>query len=160
VAVAFKLAWQRKDPQIERDATAFWEATKVLPEGVAVEERLRELCAAAYDDKTLVALTTAQVSYMEFLRAKLAMYRCAVVPGQRGAHIATQITIFTREVLEEWARANPGERVMGMGAVLQSTHLGDKERQPFWPRSRLTLVGHTAQGHQVRVAWFEHALLD
>ena len=41
-----------------------------------------------------------------------------------------------------------------MGAVIQSRALVKNDRAAIWPDSKLTFVGYTQEGYQMRVYWF------
>jgi len=150
-------AWLRKDRTIERDAADFWRANHLLPDGVFPDERFGELCMAAYDGASLIALTTARIRFIGFLGVKLVMLRVAVAPDKRQNRLATIIQAESRELLERWSAENPEQEVMGMGTVTQ-THLFD-ERGPargLLRSSHLAFIGWTANGEHMRVAWFDH----
>ena len=55
---------------------------------------------------------------------------------------------------------HPEERLMGMGTVVQSPDLNDRENRRAMLRSaQLGLVGFTDNNVPIRIAWFEHATL-
>ncbi|HWT11187.1 MAG TPA: hypothetical protein VN231_00365 [Allosphingosinicella sp.] len=153
-------AWRRDDPRIEADAIAFWRRLNILPKGVSPESRAKELAAAAYRGDRLVAVATAELKRVEFLRARLAMVRAAVDPEFRRSHAALALAVYTREVIERWSAEHPGERVGGLGAIIESPDLVVRQKEPYWPQTRFGLVGHTPEGRQIRVSWFEHFRLD
>ena len=155
--IVLRPAWRRQDPVIERDAELLWRDLKILPPTADVGVRLAELCAGAYRDDALVALSTASIRYVGTLRCKLAMYRCLVAPKERMHRLATAITNFSRELLETWSLDNPQEEIQGLGAVIQSREL--VEVQPFavYPQTGLSFIGYTQEGFQMRVRWFKHA---
>jgi len=153
-------AWRLDDPQLEADAIDFWRRLHILPGETSPEKRAKELVAAAYKDGKLVAVTTAAISRLDFLKARFAMIRAAVDPDFRRTHAATDLAYFTRNLLEAWAAENPSERLAGMGAIVEAKELTEISRMPVWPASRLGLVGHTANGRQIRVYWFEDHRLD
>jgi hypothetical protein len=158
--IQYKPAWRRTDAAIERDALAFWDANNLMPKNAAPADRLRELCSAAYEGERMIAVSTAKLTDVAFLKSRIAMWRCAIAPDRRGQHLSTEMGRFSREVLEQWARENQGERVMGMGTTIQTANLDEKKKRPIWKASGLVFVGYSAQGQQVRVAWFDHAEVE
>jgi hypothetical protein len=158
--IQFKPAWFRADPIIERDTLAFWEANNLMPKNAVPQARLRELCTAVYDGDRLIAISTAKLTEVAFLKSRIAMWRCAIAPDRRGQHLSTEMGRYSREVLEEWSLANPGERVMGMGTTIQTANLDEKKKHPIWKASGLVFVGYSAQDQQIRVAWFDHAEIE
>jgi hypothetical protein len=149
-------AWRRNDPDLARDAQAFWGGLDLLGAQTSPQERAAELCMTAYRGGTVVAVSTATLRYWPVLRARLAMFRCAVAPDERQGPVVAQLADASRLLLMEWARANPQEKVKGMGAITSTPGLDLMKRTPIWRYKglRLILVGFTAQGDPFRVAWF------
>jgi len=145
---------------IESDAKAFWQRLNLLPPAVGIETRLPEICAAAYEDHQMIAVATAVIREVDFVRSRLAMFRCSVDPGARRLRVATQLTVYSRKLLELWSLEHPEEQVLGMGTVVQSPDLNDRDSRRMMMRStHLGLVGFTDAGEPIRIAWFDHATL-
>ena len=153
-------AWRRGDQTIETDAIEFWSRLGILPVGVEPRARAKELVAVAYKEDRLVAVTTATLKRLDFLRARFAMLRGAVDPAHRRTRAGWALLLYTRELMERWSYDHPEERVAGLAAVVEAPELVALERQPFWPTSRFGLVGYTEAGRQIRVSWFEQFRLD
>jgi GNAT superfamily N-acetyltransferase len=153
-----KPAWRRDDPAIAADVTAFWDRLRALPEGVSPRDRLSELCVAAYRDGALAGVSTVALGDLAAVRARVGYFRCLVAPHHRRSGLATDLLLRSRELVEAWARDNPEEGVMGLAAVIENVGL-DIAARPVWPRSRMTLIGHTPAGLQIRLSWFDHALV-
>ncbi len=153
-------AWRRDDARIEADAIDFWRRLAILPGKVLPEARAKELVAAAYKDGRLVGVTTATLDRLEFLRARLAMLRGAVDPEFRRSRAGFALALYSRDLIERWSYDHPDERVAGLGAIVESPDLVARQREPFWPQTRLGLVGYTKDGRQIRVSWFEDFRLD
>jgi hypothetical protein len=153
-------AWRRDDPDIEADAIAFWRRLDILPPGVAPEARARELTAVAYKDGLVVGVHTATLERLELVRARLATIRAAVDPEHRRSRVSMALGLYTRELLESWSLDHPGERLAGLGAIIEGPNLFDRAREPYWPNLRYGVVGYTKEGLQARVSWFEHFRFD
>jgi hypothetical protein len=59
-------------------------------------------------------------------------------------------------LLEEWAKANPEEKVAGLIGFVEPGAWGEAARMPRGPHFGWTLVAYTHDGKQVRVVWFDH----
>jgi len=153
-------AWRRDNKQFEQDAVDFWRRLGLLPADVDPEARARELAAVAYKDGRLVAVTTLAIGRLEQVRARIAMLRAATDPEHRRGHAANALAIYTREIIERWAGEHPDEKIGGMGAVIESPNLRGWEKQPLWPTTQLSLIGHTRDGRQIRLYWFRNFRLD
>lgn len=158
--VETRAAWRRNDPDLERDVVGFWRRLGILPPDVAPEARAKELCGLTYVDGEVAAVSTATLEVLPFLKARFAVLRLAVAPEHRRRHFGESLLVSTKQLLEQWSLENPQEKVQGVAAFIQAANIDELKRRPVWPKSRMTLVGHTNDGQQIRVVWFEHALLD
>lgn len=157
LGVRWVVGWRERDEALQSDARALWRELSVLPEGVDPDLRAEEIVSAAYVEDSLVAVSTAFIREIEFLKARFAMFRCVVAPAFRRHTLARVVAGHSRGVLEAWSYEHPEERVSGMGAVVQNADILNSPRRPIFRTSGLTLVGYTPKGEQIRVAWFNHA---
>jgi hypothetical protein len=152
--------WRSADASLEADAVAFWERLKILPAGVDPVARAKELVAGCYKDGRLIAVQTAKLEVLDFVRARFAVIRSAVDPKARRSHAAATLAYFCRELLDRWSLDNPAERLAGTAAYLESRELGELQKEPYWPATRLMLARFLPDGRQVRLGWFDHYRTD
>lgn len=153
-------AWRRDDRKIEADAIAFWKRLKLLPPDVDPAMRAKELIAVVYKDDDIVGVHSATISYLEQVKSRLAMLRSAVDPACRRSRVSMALTLYSRALLETWSRDNPGERLGGLGAIIESRELAERGKEPYWPQTRFLLAGFLPDGRQLRISWFEDFRLD
>ena len=158
--VDLRPAWRRDDPALEADAIAFWRRLAILPPDVAPEERAKQLVVTAYREGGLVGVSTAILGRIESLRGRFAIIRAATDPAHRRTHVAIALLVATRDLLERWADDHPEERLAGMAGVIENREVAERLKEPYWPVTRLGLVGHTREGRQIRVAWFGNGRVD
>lgn len=70
------------------------------------------------------------------------------------------LAVYSRDLTERWSYDHPDERVAGLGAIVESSDLVARQREPFWPQTRFGLAGYTRDGRQILVSWFEDFRLD
>ncbi|HWE98290.1 MAG TPA: hypothetical protein VG248_00670 [Caulobacteraceae bacterium] len=157
VEVEFRPAWRMADARLESDAAAFWIANGLLPPGETAEGRLPELCVVGYSAGEVSVVSTARLRHIDFLGAKLAMFRCAVAPKFRNSDLAKAITRNARDLLEAWAVQHKDEAVVGMGSVVQGSAWGERVSRAALRSTGLVFIGWTADGEPLRVSWFEEA---
>lgn len=150
-----RTAWRRDDAAIEADAIAFWNRLGLLPEGVDPAARAKEVIAAAYKDGRLIALATATVGWIDFLRARFSIVRGATDPEFRRSQAQLALSAPGRAAMHAWARAHPEENYAGAIVFVDRSEWGDFTRLPVWPESELQVVGYDQHGRQIRVRWFE-----
>jgi ribosomal protein S18 acetylase RimI-like enzyme len=157
--IRYRAVWQATDTAAQIGAMTFWTDNALLPPNANPMARTAQLCVLAEANGAVVGVSTAQVRSLEILRARLALYRCAVAPEFRRRGVATQLTVRSRQALEAWSVAHPDQQVQGMVCVVRGEALAAKRSQPLWPLSGLGLIGYEASGEQIRVAWFDHSLV-
>ena len=151
-----RIAWRRDDPAIEADAIDMWTRLGILPPEVKPEDRAKQLAAAAYSEGRLAAVATGVVEHIEFLRARFVVIRTMTAPDFRRTHVQLALALPTMTMLEDWAKANPDEKVAGLIAFVEPGVWGEAARMPRGPHFGWTLVAYTHDGKQVRVVWFDH----
>jgi len=159
----YRFAWRKDDPALVRDAKAFWRNLAVLsPEDM--EERAGQLCAAAYRRNELIAAATVHLFDWPRLRARFAYYRTMVAPDVRHRNLASHLCVYSRDLLAQWARENPEERLKGLFIVLQAEEFRHHKHVHLPVGQQLdldlVLVGYTPGGHQIRVVWFKDATVE
>jgi len=158
--IHFETAWKRNDPRHSADATGFWVENRMINKEEAAK-RVADLCSMAYADGKLVGVSTVNLNAYAPLRSNFAFYRCAVAPEFRRQSLAILLTRHTITTMEAWCLEHMPYDIQGVATILQAHELDEKARTPMWAEyyGNLNLVGFTAKGDQVRVAWFRHALL-
>lgn len=152
-----KPVWHNHDAAAERDVLAFWREGRLLSQNVDLASRLNELCVIAYAGNKVVAVNTAVLTWLDRVRARIAMVRLAVAADYRQGHLATEVLAMAKPLLEEWANAHPEEKLMGIGCVVQTRAIGAKLDEAVWPRTGLAVIDHNEKGDQLRLAWFANA---
>ena len=155
-------AWQRNDAKINKDAIDFWRRSGALPPEISPEQRLPELCVAAYVGDRLVAVSTIELREASWLRCCLGFFRCLVSPAYVERRLAIRLTKYSRDLLDDWAKENPDEKVLGMATILENPNFDILGKRPMWRSggAELWLVGYMPNGQQVRLTWFKHARLE
>jgi hypothetical protein len=152
-----KPVWRNHDATAERDVLAFWREGRLLSQDVDLATRLMELCVIAYAEDRVVAVNTAVLTWLDQVRARIAMLRLAVAASYRQTHLATEMLAAAKPLLERWAAEHPAEKVMGIGCVVQTRAIGAKLNEAVWPRTGLAVIDHAPNGDQLRLAWFAKA---
>jgi hypothetical protein len=157
--VSYRSVWQAADTQVQVGAMKFWTDHGLLPREANPAARVAQLCVLADRGGEVIGLSTVQIRPFDAVKSRLAVFRCAVAPGERRQGVATQLAVRSRQALEAWSLANPDQRIQGMACLILGPELAEKQSQPLWPLSGLGLIGYDSSGTQIRVAWFDHSLV-
>jgi hypothetical protein len=73
-----------------------------------------------------------------------------------------RLTRYAIELLGNWSKENPNERVLGLATILENANFDRFGKRPMWRSGGLEhwLVGYTPKGLQIRLTWFKHAWLE
>jgi hypothetical protein len=152
----FKDVWKKDNAAAESDALAVWTAEGALPKSADPQRRVKELCVLGYEDGKVVAISTCQISYFEYVRETMAIFRVFIPREFRQRGLVISLTYALHDAMERYALAKPGLRIGGTAAIVVVRGTMDKPVAS----AGMVLVGYTIDNHPVLVKWFEHFKLD
>jgi hypothetical protein len=108
------------DREVVNSILALWERERVLPVSEA-ERRVHETINVVIErDEGVVALSTAYVERSAQLGMDLWYFRTFVARAHRNTHVATQLTMHNRDLLEKRFVAGEDTRAVGVAFELQN----------------------------------------
>jgi hypothetical protein len=157
--ITLKSMWGKSDPDAIRDAQAFWRSLGGAVTADEIEERIPQLCAVAYDGGKVVGVSTVFLYDYLRLRARFAYYRTRVAESHRRQRLSAKLCAHSRDILAQWAREHPEERLKGLFIIPQAREYRGELYAPIIKRHgfEFVLVGYTPGGHQIRILWFDDA---
>jgi len=159
--IDLRIGWKKDDPVLRRDTETVWDALNaVYPR--EREDRLKELVAVAYEGEKAIGACTARAIEYKVLRTHVFYLRAAVLPGTHHDEVLIQLLSAAKNVLQPWAKANPGERLKGILLMFDSDAYDALYGEPILRRGdvELVLTGYTDEGRQIRVLWFDDVRLE
>lgn len=162
VQVSFQFAWRNADPDFVGDARAFWREIGVVMTPEEMDQRANELCALAYADGKVAAVSTTHLFDLPRLRSRFFYYRTVVGAGFRRQNLASRLCVYSRDRLADWSREHPEEKMKGLFIVIQAEEFRNRQHVPIATQLdlKLVLVGYTTGGYQMRVVWFDDATVE
>lgn len=150
--LVFKDVWRKNDAKAEQDAIAAWQAAGMIPAGQNPMARAKDLCAVAYDNGKLAAVSTVQVQPMQVVRENMAFMRAFVLPEYREQNLVPQLSATVFEAARTHAVAHTGERVAGVvGLMPQGVYV----EKPV-TEAGFTFTGFTPKNDRIFLRWFDH----
>ncbi|MBI3675093.1 MAG: hypothetical protein HY243_00555 [Proteobacteria bacterium] len=150
--LVFKDVWRKNDAKAEQDAIAAWQGAGAIPAGQNPMARAKDLCAVAYDNGKLAAVSTVQVQAMPIVREKMAMMRAFVLPDYRQQNPIPAMTSTIFEAMRGYAVAHQGERVAGVVGLMPR---GVYVEKPV-TEAGFTFTGFTPKNDRIFLRWFDH----
>lgn len=156
-----RIVWRNVGDDDGAEIKAFWLKNDLILDEAKAEERLRDVCIIAKAGDEVVGVSSIRIDPHLYEGTFVGYFRCAVSAAFRQGGLAIRLTIESQSALEQWSKANPPENVLGMKIVVENAAIisNKRGRQPIWAATGQTLVGLDRNGNQVRVKWFDHALL-
>ena len=151
--------WQRLDPDDGKAILAMWRRDTAMTGSHDVEERLAQVAAHVVDEQgRIAAVATVDPNLAPRLRQPMYFYRCFVARPYRDGKLVRPLLCYTREVLENYARANDYPCI-GIIMELENPGFAASMRWANWPKSNLSFIGFSPRGLEVRASYFRGARL-
>jgi hypothetical protein len=128
--IRFVDVWRREDAGVAAEVIAFWKRLDALPRGIAPEERVEELCTVAYRGGELIDVSTMVLDTLPQLKARFGFFRCLVAPDYHRQGLAYRFGVHCRNLLAEWSKRHPQEKVLGMATIVESSALDEIQQGP------------------------------
>jgi hypothetical protein len=145
------------DPEVADAILELWAREGVVPEDEA-QRRVHETLNVVMDrDEGVVALSTAYIERSAQLDLDLWYFRTFVSTPHRNTHIATQLTMHNRDLLESRFTSGEDTRAAGVCFELENQGMRKYINTAIWQPVDFIFVGDNEQGVPVRVHYFPGA---
>ena len=141
--VEFVPVWKQVTPDLAQELMAFWQASKAVVEpGAAATRALQAVCVARDGNGALCGVATAVVKALPRLRQPTYYYRQ-----------------FAKRVLQDYNAALPKAESLGILLEIENAKIAAAYRRAHEPGFEATFIGYSPRGLQLRVSWFDDAML-
>jgi hypothetical protein len=145
------------DPDVANEILALWAREGVVREDEA-RRRVHETLNVVLDrDEGVVALSTGYIQRNEQLGLDLWYFRTFVSTPHRNTHIATQLTMHNRDLLESRFMSGEDTRASGVCFELENEGMRKYLNMAIWRPVEFIFVGDNERGIPVRVHYFPGA---
>jgi hypothetical protein len=145
----------RLDEATSERLIAFWTSQGALDE-VAARERLHQVVCVLYDsDGEVAGVNSAYEAIAPLVGRRFWIYRRFVPPGV--GHDAELAMIGA--AFDELARGREGAGPVGLCVTITDRELMAARPEAIWPDVDLTFAGYSDQGAQIRIRYFDGAMI-
>jgi hypothetical protein len=145
------------NPDVANAILALWARERVVPDDEA-QRRVHETLNVVLDrDEGVVALSTAYIQRSAQLGLDLWYFRTFVASAHRNTHIATQLTMHNRDLLERRFVSGEDTRASGVCFELENEGMRKYINTAIWQPVDFIFVGDNERGVPVRVHYFPGA---
>ena len=158
--VEFVPVWKQVTPDLAQELMAFWQASKAVVEpGAAATRALQAVCVARDGNGALCGVATAVVKVLPRLRQPTYYYRQFFAKALRGQHQELAFFQFAKRVLQDYNAALPKAESLGILLEIENAKIAAAYRRAHEPGFEATFIGYSPRGLQLRVSYFEDAVL-
>ena len=152
--------WKQVSEDLKNEIIRFWEGNNALPTGEDPEERAGQVVFVVRNlQREIIALNTAVKVFARRFKNDFYYYRTMTDPKFREVGIGIDLLIRTRDFFERLHKEEKSESCIGILLNLENEMLAARFREAVWPRTKFIFMGYNPKGQQVRVYYFEGAVI-
>ena len=153
--IVFDICWN--DPTHHDKVIAFWTRLKAMPPEVDPKVRARQLVHVALDGENVAGVTTAEAVLVPDLgNQKMFSFRVLINPDYHIPGLVDKISVLTRDYLESLFKAGKTDCI-GVITRVENQKLLKNRREAVYRTTKLTFIGRSKDGYDLRVYYFEGA---
>jgi hypothetical protein len=152
--------WHQMTPELKAELLAFWKAHRAIDDPARAKARADQaVCIARDADGAICAVGTAAVRILPRLLQPMYYFRLFLAEHVRGHRLMPPFFNRCREVLQAWNASLPKPESIGVLIELESSLLSTVYKQVHVPEMNSTFIGYSPRGLQLRVSYFDDAVL-
>jgi hypothetical protein len=145
------------DSTVANAILELWAREGAVPEADAQRRVHQTLNVVIERDEGVIALSTAYVERSAQVGLDLWYFRTFVSRAHRNTHVATQLTMHNRDLLERRFSSGEDTRAVGVAFELQNEGMRKYINTAIWQPVDFIFVGDNERGEPVRVHYFPGA---
>ena len=153
--------WKDLSPELATELVAFWrEQNAIQNEAAAARRTEQAVCIARDADGALCGVATAVVKVLPRLRQPTYYYRQFFAKGLRGQH--QELVFFQRakQILQDYNAGLDKAESLGILLEVENAKIAAAYRRAHEPGFDATFIGYSPRGLQLRVSYFDNAVLQ
>ena len=152
--------WKALSPELAAELVAFWRDQNAIQNEAAATRRTEQaVCIARDADGALCGVATAMIKVLPRLRQPMYYYRQFFARSLRGQHQELAFFQFAKRVLQDYNAALPKAESLGILLEIENAKIAAAYRRAHEPGFEATFIGYSPRGLQLRVSWFDDAML-
>jgi hypothetical protein len=157
----YRIEPYRGDAETADQILALWAREAAVPNVEEARRRVHEALNVVIDrDEGVIALSTAYVQRNPQLDLDLWYFRTFVSAAHRNTHIATQLTMHNRDLLEQRFLSGEDRRAAGVAFELENPGMRKYINTAIWQPVDFIFIGDNQRGVPIRVHYFPGALVS
>lgn len=157
---AFEAVWRQASAGLVEELVAFWRDNQALGGEEAARLRAQQaVCVARDENGALCGVATAVVKVLPRLRQPTYYYRQFFARRLRGRQQELAFFQFAKRVLQDYNAGLPAPESLGILLEIENSKIAAAYRRAHEPGFEAGFIGYSPRGLQLRVSWFDDAVL-
>lgn len=153
--------WQQMTPALTRELVAFWREHNAIPDEAAAEQRAAQaVCLVRDESGTLCGVGTALLKIIPRLRQPTYYYRQFFAKSLRGQHQELPFFQRCKQVLQQYNAGLQRPESLGILLEIENPKIAAAYKRAVEPGFDAVFIGYSPRGLQLRVSYFEGAVLQ
>lgn len=157
----FVPVWKQVTPELAQELVAFWQEQKAVIDPATAQRRVEQVVCIARDETgALCGVGTALLKIIPRLRQPTYYYRQFFAKALRGQH--QELAFFQRckQVLQQYNAGLKHPESLGILLEIENPKIAAAYRRAVEPGFEAVFIGYSPRGLQLRVSYFDDAILQ
>lgn len=157
----FVPVWKQVTPELAKELVEFWQEQKAILDPVAAKRRVEQVVCIARDESgALCGVGTALLKVIPRLRQPTYYYRQFFAKALRGQHQELPFFQSCKQVLQQYNAGLKRPESLGILLEVENAKIAAAYKRAVEPGFDAVFIGYSPRGLQLRVSYFEDAILQ
>jgi hypothetical protein len=153
--------WKKVTPELEQELVAFWRDNNAIVDEASAKQRAAQVVCVVRDKVgALCGVVTAAVKVLPRLRQPMYYYRMFFARTLRGQQQFLPTFQRAKQILQDYNAKLDKPESLGLLLELENEKLGKAYPHACEPDFDAIFIGYSPRGLQLRVSYFENAILQ
>ncbi len=153
--------WKNVTPALGEELMKFWRSNKAIADDSAAAARANQVICIARDEAgELCGVGTGVIKVLPRLRQPMYYYRQFFAPTLRGQHQELPFFQQAKQILQDYNASLVTPESLGILLELENSKIASAYTHAHEPSYGATFIGYSPRGLQLRVSYFDNAVLQ
>ncbi|MCH7685629.1 MAG: hypothetical protein IH899_02935 [Planctomycetes bacterium] len=152
---------ENKTPELKEQIIQLWRESGAMESREQAQKRVEQVIFLVRDeDDRIVAVSTVFRLSNRQLGNRFYYFRCFISEAHRRSHLATNLIIAARDLLNQRFVNGEDTSAIGMLVSVENEILKKNRNHAIWPHSKFVYIGQNERGDHMRVYYFDDARIS
>ena len=152
--------WKQVTPELADELVAFWLENQALGDEASARQRTEQaICVARDENGKLQGVSTGVIRVLPRLRQPMYYYRQFFARSLRGQHQELAFYRRAKQILQDYNAGLDKAESLGILLEVENAKIAAAYKRAHEPGFEATFIGYSPRGLQLRVSYFDAAVL-